>query len=99
MKTADIPVSEQWASVRHRINQIRSVMESIAHDLTEREEEATDEVIQRLEALQEKFERVMGQLSAFDDESDDCVRKAKEEFGRIVERYRISKQNGRLRLH
>lgn len=99
MKAANIPVSEQWASVRLRIHQIQSAMETIANELKLQSETATDDVVERLGSLQDKFEKVMGQLATFDDEGDDGIRRAKEEFAEIVERYRISKKNGKAPVH
>lgn len=94
-----IPTADQWESVRLRIQRIWSDMETIAHQLVENDVSDDDEVIARLEALQEKFEKVMGQLAAFDDEGQEVVRSAKEEFRKIVRKYQLSRKAGRLGLH
>lgn len=56
-----------------------------------REPEPDTEVVRRLEELQDKFEAVMSHLSSFDEEGDESIRAAKEEFRRIVRRYRDSR--------
>lgn len=99
MKAVEIPVTAQWEAVRHRIHRIQMDMERIALEITSNEDAVTGDVVRRLEGLQEKFERIMGQLAAFDDEGQEVVRNAKEEFRRIVGRYQLSRKAGRLGLH
>jgi archaellum component FlaC len=76
-----------------RINRDLDVLED---ELSDHELASTDETIRRMEALQEKFELVMGQLSAIDDDGGAAIEDAKEEFRKIVKRYRQSRAARRL---
>lgn len=76
-----------WTRVRDRIEEIASRMDAIESRLDHEGENA--ETVQRLERLQEKFEVVMRQLAAFDDEGEAQIRRAKEEFRRILRRHRL----------
>lgn len=95
MKSTDVPATRTWQSVRNRIYRIDSDLEMIQAELREQRHSDADEVLHRLEGLQKKFEEVMGQLAAFDDDRDESVRHAKEEFRRIVRRYQTSQVKGR----
>lgn len=95
VKSTDVPATRTWQSVRNRIYRIDSDLEMIQAELREQRHSDADEVLHRLEGLQKKFEEVMGQLAAFDDDRDESVRHAKEEFRRIVRRYQTSQVKGR----
>jgi hypothetical protein len=77
-----------------RINSDLDVLESA---LVDHENSAMDDVVRRMEHLQEKFELVMGALSAIDDDDGADIQEAKEEFRRIVKRYRESQAGRRVK--
>jgi len=94
VKSTDVSAARTWQSVRNRIYRIDSDLEMIQAELKEQRHSDADEVLRRLEGLQKKFEEVMGQFAALDDDHDESVRHAKEEFRRIVHRYQTSRVKG-----
>jgi hypothetical protein len=101
LPTLVAPTAAQWSLVRTRMNVINSQLEEMEARLEgEPDMLESDEIVRRMEALQEKFEKVMGQLAAFDDEGGQAIREAKEEFRKILRRYRESRRSrGRQPAH